>query len=84
VEAEEEAEREAVRVWVWWERGVLLSQEILAVTPMPWVRASAMPSRIWTGPPMRERRGDWRRPGMRREGERNVMRREGAGRTRRY
>lgn len=33
---------------------------------------------------MRERKGDWRRPGMRSAGETKIMRREGCGRTRRY
>ena len=55
-----------------------------AVTAAPCSKASARPVRTWGGPPMRERKGDWRRPGMRRAGETNIIRREGWGRTRRY
>ena len=55
-----------------------------AVTGMPDAKASDIPSRMWAGPPMRDRKCDWMRPGMRRPGETNIMRREGDERIRRY
>lgn len=49
----------------------------LAVTAAPASKASARPSRTWLGPPMRDRNGDCRRPGMRKAEETKTMRREG-------
>jgi hypothetical protein len=61
------------------------SHRILAVTPRePSARALPTDSRTRELPPMRSRKCDWRIPGTRREGEVKRMRREGAGRTRRY
>ena len=48
-----------------------------AVTESPFSKASARPSRTWAGPPMRERKGDCSRPGMRRAEETKMIRREG-------
>lgn len=53
------------------------NQRTLAVTAAPASKASARPSRTWLGPPMRDRNGDWRRPGMRKAEETKTMRREG-------
>ena len=61
------------------------SQRTFAVTPRdPSDRATARESRTRTEPPMRSRKRDCRIPGTRREGETKRMRREGAGRRRRY
>lgn len=60
------------------------SQVTFAVTAAPDSNASRRPSRTCGGPPMRERKGDWRRPGIRRAGETKTMRKAGWGRTRRY
>jgi hypothetical protein len=61
-----------------------VSQDILAVTPMPCDRASNTPSRTCCGPPTRSMRCDCESPGIRSEGEVKIIRREGYGRTRRY
>lgn len=53
------------------------NQRTLAVTAAPASKASARPSRTWLGPPMRDRNGDCRRPGMRKAEETKTMRREG-------
>lgn len=53
------------------------NQRTLAVTPRPSARALVRSSRIRGDPPMRERKGVWRMPGVRREGEAKRMRREG-------
>lgn len=57
--------------------GELEIQEMRAVTAIPEEKASARPSRTEPGAPMWDRKGDWRRPGMRRAGETNMMRRDG-------
>lgn len=54
-----------------------VSQETLAVTPIPCARASIRESRTCSGPPMWSSSLDWQSPGMRREGEVKIMRREG-------
>jgi hypothetical protein len=57
----------------------------LAVTPRdPSARALPTEARTRLLPPIRSRKGDCRIPGTRSEGEEKRMRREGAGRTRRY
>lgn len=63
--------------WEWVRVADWVSQDILAVTPMPWASASRRPSRTCEGPPMRSMSRDWERPGMRSAAEVKIMRREG-------
>lgn len=53
------------------------NQRTLALTAAPASKASARPSRTWLGPPIRDKNGDCRRPGMRKAEETKTMRREG-------
>lgn len=59
-------------------------QVTLAVTLIPADIALWMPSRMCGWPPMRSRKRDWSKPGIRRAGDVKVMRRDGQGRTSRY
>jgi hypothetical protein len=61
-----------------------VSQRILAVTPLPSPRAARRSERTRLLPPMRLRNGDCRIPGTRRDGDVKRIRRDGAGRIKRY